>query len=355
MKVFVSWSGDRGRGFAEAVCALLSGTHGQARLEPWMSTRIRHGKPWAVELLGQLAQCQACIVCLTADTVGSRWLAFEAGAVIGAGSNPRQIVGLGLDLEPGMLEGHALERFDLFDSSLQGMQRVWKRLRPGEDPPWAAEEWRRFEAACAAIPAPATRAFTIILYSRNGLFIHPFQSVSDARLDDVLSQLLDLHDEHTEAEQRAAFRCLDLDAGEWIPMPRRTSLVRPPRVAFLHPDVIRERGDDARTMAMQLRESIDVIPKVEVARAVLMRDLRDLAATQSAWKKEHGRFAGSLEEMKFLPAPGNQLHLIAGEGGFAAQGICEGVPLVYGVRAGDGAGHFADQPEGEVFLVGMAD
>jgi hypothetical protein len=225
MKVFVSWSGERGRLFAEAVCALLASTTGEARLEPWMSTRIHHGKPWAIELLGQLAQCQACIVCLTADTVASRWLAFEAGAVLGAGANPDHVVGLGLDLEPGMLRGHTLARFETCDASNDGVRALYRRLRPGSEPTWPASAWQGFEAACAAVPAPAVRTFTLWVCVPNGLFAHPIEAVHDMPFDDVLAQLLEWHGEKLDAATRQAFRCIDFDVGAWLPMPRRISLI----------------------------------------------------------------------------------------------------------------------------------
>jgi hypothetical protein len=118
----------------------------------------------------------------------------------------------------------------------------------------------------------------------------------------------------------------------------------------LHPEVFSEYGESALGVSVSLRESIDVIPKVNTALAVLRRDLRDLLATQTTYRGTHGRYAGNLDELEFVPAPGNHLQVIAGVHGFAAQGRCDAAPSVYGVRAGDGAGYYAEMPEGEVFL-----
>jgi hypothetical protein len=80
MKVFISWSGDRSRKFAEFLYALLRKYN--FGLDPWLSgPAISYGTRWRNELAKALAGTQIGILCLTRDTQASPWVAFEAGAL----------------------------------------------------------------------------------------------------------------------------------------------------------------------------------------------------------------------------------------------------------------------------------
>jgi TIR domain len=353
MKVFVSWSGERGRYFADAVCRLLTSAGGAPPLEPWMSTQIRQGRLWASELLAQLAECRACIVCVTADTVASHWLGFEAGAVLGAGAEVARVVCLGLDLDPGMLDGHLLSRFPLFDPTAAGMRALWEVLEPGTGPTWSAEDWREFERGCQEVPSAVPRAFTLWLELPDGLSGHPVQVDRDFAFDEVLTKLLEYHGRALTADERRVLRCLDIDAGRWVPMPSRLSTVSSRRLVLMDPHWAQERYHDSDRLATSmLRESIDVIPKVNKALASLRRDLRDLLASQVAFHAKSGRYAERLEELDFVPAVGNEIEMIGGPQGFAARGRSEGGASMHAVRLGDGAGQFEGQPAGVVFAIG---
>lgn len=350
MKIFVSWSGGRGRLFAEAVCRLLGSDRGQAPFEPWMSTQIRHGRPWAAELLAQLEVCKTCIVCVTADTVASRWLGFEAGAVLGAGAEPGQVVCLGLNVEPGMLEGHLLSRFQAFDATADGVLALWQALRPGVAPAWPADAWREFERACAAVPDAMPIDFTLYLHlGEKQLSAHPIKIDQDVAFDDVLVALLQSHGQALEADERRAMRCLDLDRGCWVPMPWRLSGASSRRLVVMDARALQRYEGSDRLATMMLREGIDVFPRAKVAIASLRRDLRDLLTQQIAFHAEHGRYAAQMEELDFTPASGNDIEMVGRPGGFAAMGYCDGTPMPYGVRLGDGAGEFQGQPDGVLF------
>lgn len=238
MKVFVSWSGERGRIFADAFCKLLAAAGSGADLEPWMSTRIHHGRPWAAELLARLDECRACVVCVTADAFASPWLSFEAGAVLGAGADPDRIVCLGLDLEPGMLDGHLLARLRLFDVSRESIRSLWNAMLPDTDAAWPEAIWQKFVSDCAAVPDATPKQFVVWLDLQSGLTEHPIQIDRDMAFDDLLQKLLEWRGKPLDALQRAELRCLDFDAERWVSMPRRLSTVHVRRLAILDPEAV---------------------------------------------------------------------------------------------------------------------
>lgn len=80
MKVFVSWSGSRGNAIASALKQWLPDV--VQGLQVWMSDHdIEAGERWGLQLGTALQECQLGILCLTAESLQSRWLTFEAGAL----------------------------------------------------------------------------------------------------------------------------------------------------------------------------------------------------------------------------------------------------------------------------------
>lgn len=79
MKVFLSWSGNHSFKVANSLRTWLP-TVLQA-IKPWLSEEdINKGARWAFELSEQLETTNACIVCITPDSLTSEWIHFEAGA-----------------------------------------------------------------------------------------------------------------------------------------------------------------------------------------------------------------------------------------------------------------------------------
>lgn len=79
MKVFLSWSGSSSFKVANSLRNWLP-TVLQA-IKPWLSEEdINKGSRWSFELSEELESTQACIVCLTPDSLTSEWIHFEAGA-----------------------------------------------------------------------------------------------------------------------------------------------------------------------------------------------------------------------------------------------------------------------------------
>jgi len=90
MKVFISWSGDPSKAVATALKGWLKFVF--PRLDVWMSEQDIHaGARWGFELGKALSECKLGIICLTPESLHSRWLAFEAGALSAAIDGSRVI------------------------------------------------------------------------------------------------------------------------------------------------------------------------------------------------------------------------------------------------------------------------
>jgi hypothetical protein len=90
MKIFVSWSGDRSKAIASALKQWLPLVF--QGLDVWMSDQnIQAGTNWGIELGKALGGCRLGIICLTPESLQSRWLTFEAGALSTAINGSRVI------------------------------------------------------------------------------------------------------------------------------------------------------------------------------------------------------------------------------------------------------------------------
>jgi hypothetical protein len=84
LRIFLSWSGQDSHDLASA---LRSWLHDVNHLfAPWMSSQdITKGQRWNSELIDALRITNQGIICVTPDNIDSRWLHFEAGALLGIG------------------------------------------------------------------------------------------------------------------------------------------------------------------------------------------------------------------------------------------------------------------------------
>jgi hypothetical protein len=80
MKVFISWSGQSSKPFAEAIRNWLPLVLQSAK--PYFTPAdIEKGAKWDNEISEQLEQSDICIIALTRDNLNSPWIMFEAGAI----------------------------------------------------------------------------------------------------------------------------------------------------------------------------------------------------------------------------------------------------------------------------------
>jgi len=81
MKIFMSWSGEKSRTFAEALKPWLEQV--LAGTDVWLSSEdIDKGTIWFTEIIGELERCNCGIVCVTRDNYLAPWIHFEAGGMV---------------------------------------------------------------------------------------------------------------------------------------------------------------------------------------------------------------------------------------------------------------------------------
>jgi len=87
MKVFLSWAGEASKHMATTLYTWLPQVI--YTLKPWMSTRIDKGDSWDGAISEALHESPIAIFCLTADSLDSKYLHYEAGAIANTkGSKP---------------------------------------------------------------------------------------------------------------------------------------------------------------------------------------------------------------------------------------------------------------------------
>ena len=80
MRVFISWSGARGKAIAEHLRDWLP--HVLQSIEPYFTpSDVEKGARWLSEISDELSKARVGILCVTRDSIQSPWLLFEAGAL----------------------------------------------------------------------------------------------------------------------------------------------------------------------------------------------------------------------------------------------------------------------------------
>jgi len=80
LDIFISWSGERSKLFAEVLHSWLPRV--LQYVSPWMSSKdISKGAGWDGEIKNELKKAKVGIICLTTDNLSSPWLIFESGAI----------------------------------------------------------------------------------------------------------------------------------------------------------------------------------------------------------------------------------------------------------------------------------
>jgi hypothetical protein len=137
MKVFVSWSGDRSKAVASALKHWLPFVF--QGLDVWMSEQnIQAGAKWGTELGKALGDCKLGIICLTPESLQSRWLTFEAGALSTAidGSRviPYRFQLRRSDISP------PLSQFQNVSADEEGTYGLVRSINDALGKPWPEEE-----------------------------------------------------------------------------------------------------------------------------------------------------------------------------------------------------------------------
>lgn len=97
MDVFISWSGSRSQGVAEALKHWLP--HVINEIKPFVSSEdIDAGARWLSDINTRLQETNFGIICVTAENQQKPWLNFEAGALAKAVESSR-VVPLAIDLK----------------------------------------------------------------------------------------------------------------------------------------------------------------------------------------------------------------------------------------------------------------
>ena len=78
--MFISWSGEQSKAFAEAFRNWLPKIINAVR--PWLSSAdIEMGARWSIDVAAKLEASKFGIICLTPNNMHSDWILFEAGAL----------------------------------------------------------------------------------------------------------------------------------------------------------------------------------------------------------------------------------------------------------------------------------
>jgi TIR domain len=81
MRLFISWSGRRSQRLAEMLKKWLETHFSGYGISAFVSSDIRKGSLWLAAVNAELQQADAGLFCLTAKSLDSEWVLFEAGAL----------------------------------------------------------------------------------------------------------------------------------------------------------------------------------------------------------------------------------------------------------------------------------
>lgn len=132
MKIFISWSGEKSRTFAEALKPwleqVLPGT------EVWLSSEdIDKGTIWFTQIINELENCSCGVLCITKENRNSPWIHFEAGGMI-KGLGKSKVATILLDLDYGDL-GQPLNQFNGLRMDRTGARHLIKSFNKVSERP----------------------------------------------------------------------------------------------------------------------------------------------------------------------------------------------------------------------------
>lgn len=157
IKVFVSWSGERSRLVARALCDVLPDMVQVA--DCWISeVDIGAGAQWTEALKESLESCGFGVLCLTPENLNSPWMLFEAG-YLAKGISGARIVPYLHDLKPTDVP-FPLAQFQAAEATLEGTLKLVHSLNdaaPSRLPRDQVERvcrhwWSHLEGRLASVP-----------------------------------------------------------------------------------------------------------------------------------------------------------------------------------------------------------
>ena len=184
MRVFISWSGSRGRALAlalkEWVPKVIPGT------VPFHSDDIPKGADWHPNLIAALRDCQYGIFCLTPEGMQSQWLMFEAGALAQHGKAAKYFTyRLGaVDLTDGPLGSAQSTNFDRADSA-KFVRDLANALGMTDGPGVSRRFGRTWQSFAEQVEATAQATINELvpgfssLFARHKTFHEPFPECTD--------------------------------------------------------------------------------------------------------------------------------------------------------------------------------
>jgi len=354
MRVFVSWSGERGRKLAEATSRWLPSV--VPGVEPWISTEIRKGALWPSELLRSLDAADAAILCVTGEGSSSPWLTFESGMFCSARITERPVACLSLGAPRSAFAATPVGLFPVFGTAVEDLVGLVRHLLGGGGQDLSARvhaSWPRIDDLLRRIPAPHSRAFELISCLPQGMRRMQIDAMPDRPWSTILGWIQQAYEVETGTRPELpaeSLRYFDVPAGGWLPTPDLLTSIKTPRLAVLHPATVDKWGDSAAAIAWVLRSTLDEGPRRLAARQSLERDASDLVARQERYRAAHGTYAGALDALEFLPSPGAEIKLEGATAlGWAGVFTRDGWPEYLGYVIGDGAGTFPGAPEKEFF------
>ena len=123
-KVFISWSGERSKVFADILRRWLPKV---VHVSPFFSqSDIRKGSNWYNDIIDELKQTKVGVFCITCDNDQAPWLIFEAGAISVGLARPK-VCPLLFGISPASLKGPLLT-FQAAEFSKNEMLKVVEML-----------------------------------------------------------------------------------------------------------------------------------------------------------------------------------------------------------------------------------
>ncbi len=108
MRLFISWSGGRSHRLAAVLKEWLEDHFKDQGISVFVSSEIKKGSLWLPAVTDELRRADAGLVCLTAQSLHSQWLLFEAGALstaVARNTREARIFTYLLGVEPAALPG----------------------------------------------------------------------------------------------------------------------------------------------------------------------------------------------------------------------------------------------------------